>query len=166
MFTSTPTKAQSIYDFTVKNIDGEEVEMSQYKGKWQLIVNVASNCGMTPQYEGLQELYRDFKDQGLVVLGFPCNQFAGQEPGDEESIKQGCVLNYGVEFPMFAKVKVNGKDAEPLYKYLREALPGFLGNRVKWNFTKFLIDPQGNPVRRFAPRETPSEIRTELEKLL
>ncbi len=166
MFTSSTIKEQSIYDFTVKSIDGKEVSLSEYKGKWQLIVNVASNCGLTPQYAGLQELYDDFKDKGLVVLGFPCNQFAGQEPGDEESIKQGCVLNYGVEFPMFAKIKVNGSDADPLYKYLKEALPGFLGNRIKWNFTKFLIDPDGKPVKRFAPRDTPDVIRKELEKLL
>jgi glutathione peroxidase len=166
MFTNSAIKKQSIYDFTVKSIDGKEVSLSEYEGKWQLIVNVASNCGLTPQYAGLQELYVDFKDKGLVVLGFPCNQFAGQEPGDEESIKQGCVLNYGVEFPMFAKIKVNGSDADPLYKYLKEALPGFLGNRVKWNFTKFLIDPEGKPVKRFAPRDTPDVIRQELEKLL
>ncbi len=166
MFTNSTIKEQSIYDFTVKSIDGKEVSLSEYKGKWQLIVNVASNCGLTPQYAGLQELYDDFKDKGLVVLGFPCNQFAGQEPGDEESIKQGCVLNYGVEFPMFAKIKVNGSDADPLYKYLKEALPGFLGNRIKWNFTKFLIDPEGKPVKRFAPRDTPDVIRKELEKLL
>ena len=164
MFTNTAVKEKSIYDFTVRSIDGKDVNLSEYEGKWVMIVNVASKCGLTPQYAGLQELYRDFDD--LVILGFPCNQFAGQEPGDEESIKQGCVLNYGVEFPMFAKVKVNGNDAEPLYKYLKEALPGFLGNRVKWNFTKFLIDPKGKPVKRFAPRDTPDVIRTELEKLM
>ena len=156
----------SIYDFDVTTIDGEQTTLSQFAGQWMLIVNVASKCGLTPQYEGLERLFEDFQDKGLTILGFPCNQFAGQEPGDEESIKQGCVLTYGVQFPMFSKVLVNGKNAHPLFKYLKSALPGFPGNRIKWNFTKFLIDPTGNPVKRYAPRETPSDIRKDLEKLL
>ncbi|NPD43985.1 glutathione peroxidase [Lentimicrobium sp. S6] len=156
----------TFYNFEAKSLQGKDIKMEAYKGKTVLIVNTASKCGLTPQYEGLEKLYRKYKDQGLVILGFPSNQFANQEPGDEKSIEQGCVINYGVSFPMFSIIDVNGDNAHPLYKYLKQELKGTLGNKIKWNFTKFLIDAEGNPVKRFAPTTKPEKIDVYLEKNL
>jgi len=156
----------SFYDFKAKSLGGKEISMEEYKGKTVLVVNTASKCGFTPQFGGLEELYKKYNDKGLVILGFPCNQFANQEPGDEKSISEGCLLNYGVTFPMFSKIDVNGTDAHPLYKYLKSALPGFLSKRIKWNFTKFLIDSEGKPVKRFAPSTEPDKIDTYLQKII
>lgn len=157
---------QSFFDFSAPLIDGREVSMEQFKGKVVLVVNTASECGFTPQYEGLEALYRKYRDDGLVVLGFPCNQFGGQEPGSEEDIVAGCLTDYEVTFPVFAKVDVNGSDAHPLYKYLKKALPGLLGGRIKWNFTKFLIDRDGKPVKRFATTTTPEKMEARVRDLL
>ena len=149
----------SIYDFSAKDIDGNEQKLDAYRGKTLLIVNVASKCGFTPQYEGLEALYRTFKGQGLVVLGFPCDQFGHQEPGDEAEIRNFCSLNYDVTFPMFAKIDVNGSNAHPLYKYLKHEAKGLLGSEaIKWNFTKFLVDRDGKVVKRYAPNDTPESI--------
>ncbi len=156
----------SFYQLEAKNLQGETIPMETYKGKTVLVVNTASKCGFTPQYEGLEELYQKFKDKGLVVLGFPCNQFGNQEPGDEKSIGEGCVINYGVTFPMFAKVEVNGSGAHPIFQYLKKELPGFLGGRIKWNFTKFLIDTNGSPKKRFAPITKPEKIGEYLAKTI
>ena len=154
------------YQFSAKSLQGSEVKMENYKGKTVLVVNTASNCGLTPQYEGLENLFQKYKDKGLVILGFPCNQFANQESGDEKSISEGCLINYGVSFPMFSKIDVNGENAHPIYKYLRNELNGILGNNIKWNFTKFLIDSNGNPVKRFAPVTKPEKIDKYLESIL
>jgi glutathione peroxidase len=160
-------KTMSVYDFTVKTIRGEEQSLADYKGKVLLIVNTASKCGFTPQYKELQELYEQYRDRGFVVLGFPCNQFGHQEPGTEEEIEQFCQVNYGVTFPMFAKVDVNGENAHPLFPYLKEKAPGVLGTKaIKWNFTKFLVDRNGNVVARFASQTKPSELKNEIEELL
>ena len=140
--------------------------MAEYAGKTVLVVNTASNCGFTPQYEGLERLYRQYRDRGLVILGFPCNQFGGQEPGDERSIAEGCMLDYGVSFPMFAKVDVKGRNAHPIFQYLTQALSGIGGGSIKWNFTKFLIDAEGRPVRRFAPVTPPERIEPVIAGLL
>jgi glutathione peroxidase len=157
----------SVYDFSAKTIRGEEQSLADYKGKVLLIVNTASKCGFTPQYKELQELYEQYRDRGFVVLGFPCNQFGHQEPGTEEEIEQFCQVNYGVTFPMFAKVDVNGENAHPLFQYLKEKAPGVLGTKaIKWNFTKFLVDRNGNVVARFASQTRPSELKSEIEKLL
>lgn len=158
--------AAQFYQFTAKSLQGKEVSMDAYRGKTVLVVNTASKCGLTPQYEGLEKLYQKYKDKGLVILGFPCNQFAGQEPGNEKSISEGCLINYGVSFPMFSKIDVNGEAAHPIYKYLKKELSGWFGNKVKWNFTKFLIDSNGKPVKRFAPITKPEKIDTYLSKLL
>ncbi len=157
---------ESIYNFEVKTIKGEKVSLGKYKGKTLLIVNTASKCGFTPQFEGLEELYNRFKDRGFVILGFPCNQFANQEPGDEQSIQDNCLLNYGVTFPMFSKIDVNGNNAHPLYKYLKDKKKGLLSKKIKWNFTKFLIDKEGQPIARFSPLKTPKDIGKYLEKYL
>jgi len=154
------------YTFKAKTLGNKEISMESYRGKVVLVVNTASKCGLTPQYKGLQELYEKYKDKGFEILGFPCNQFANQEPGDDESIKQTCYINYGVTFPMFAKVDVNGDNAHPLFKYLKKALPGMLISQIKWNFTKFLIDSKGNPVKRFAPTDTPESITRYIDELL
>lgn len=154
------------YDFTAKDLQGKDVKLEKYRGKVVLVVNTASECGFTPQFEGLEDLYRTHKNDGLVVLGFPCNQFGKQEPGDEKSIAEGCVVNYGVTFPMFSKVDVNGKDAHPLFKYLKKELGGLLGSKIKWNFTKFLIDREGKPVKRFAPITKPESIQEDIKRLL
>lgn len=159
------TKNQ-FYQFSAKSLQGQEIKMEQYAGKTVLVVNTASKCGLTPQYEGLEKLYKKYQDKGFVILGFPCNQFANQEPGDEHSIAEGCLLNYGVTFPMFSKIDVNGKNAHPIFKYLRHELGGLFGNRIKWNFTKFLVDKDGKPVKRFAPTDTPEEIDHYLESML
>jgi len=156
----------TFYEFTAKSLQGKDVNMQTYKGKTILVVNTASQCGLTPQYEGLENLYQKYKDKGLVILGFPCNQFANQESGDEKSISEGCLINYGVSFPMFSKIDVNGENAHPIYKYLKNELGGLLGSKIKWNFTKFLLDPNGNPVKRFAPVTTPEKIDKYLESIL
>ena len=165
-----PTMAQksaTFYSFKAKSLEAnKEISMEAYAGKVVLIVNTASRCGYTPQYEGLEMLYKTYKDKGLVILGFPCNQFAGQEPGSAEEISKFCSLKYGVTFPMFQKINVNGDNTDPLYKYLKEALPGTLGNDVKWNFTKFLIDKNGNPVKRFGSSTKPEEIKADISKLV
>ena len=153
----------SIYDFEVKTISGEIISMSSFKNKVLLIVNVASKCGFTSQYEGLERLYEKYKDQGLVILGFPCNQFMNQEPLSEEEIQSFCSLNYGVTFPMFAKIDVNGEEAHPLFKYLKEAQKGLLGiEAIKWNFTKFLVDKNGVVINRFAPATKPESLEVDI----
>lgn len=156
--------SQSIYDITCRNLGGKEIKLGEFRGKHLLVVNTASKCGFTPQYEGLEKLYQQYQDKGLVVLGFPCNQFGGQEPGTADDIKSACLINYGVSFPVFEKIQVNGKEAHALFKYLKKALPGFPGQRIKWNFTKFLIDNNGVPVKRFAPYTKPERIDEYLKK--
>lgn len=154
------------YDFEANSLQGKNVKMEAYKGKMILVVNTASKCGLTPQFEGLEQLYKDYKDKGLVILGFPCNQFANQEPGDEKSISEGCMINYGVTFPMFAKVDVNGANAHPIYKYLKKEKGSLIGSKIKWNFTKFLISADGIPLKRFAPTVKPAKIDAYLKKIL
>jgi glutathione peroxidase len=147
----------SVYEFSARTIDGQEQSLSAWRGQALLIVNVASRCGFTPQYQGLESLYRDFQAQGFAVLGFPCDQFGHQEPGDEAEIRTFCSTQYNISFPLFAKLEVNGPNAHPLYRYLRQALPGLLGlTSIKWNFTKFLVSASGEPVRRFAPADKPA----------
>jgi glutathione peroxidase len=140
--------------------------MKDYKGKTVLVVNTASKCGLTPQYEGLENLYKKYKDKGFVILGFPCNQFANQEPGDEKSISENCLINFGVSFPMFAKVDVNGDTAHPIFKYLKNEQKTIFGGKIKWNFTKFLIDSNGKAVKRFSPITKPEKIDKYLEKII
>ena len=157
----------SVYDFKAKTIDGQEQSLDSYRGKALLIVNVASKCGFTPQYKGLESVYEKLHGKGLEILGFPCNQFGGQEPGTAAEIQAFCSTNYGVSFPMFAKVDVNGDDAAPLFKFLKAEKPGLLGSEaIKWNFTKFLVDREGNVVKRYAPNDTPESIAKDIEKLL
>jgi glutathione peroxidase len=157
----------TIYDFQATSLDGKPVDLSAYRGKVLLIVNTASECGFTPQYKGLEQVYEQLRDRGLVVLGFPCNQFGKQEPGTEADIGAFCEKNFGVTFPMFAKIDVNGDDAHPLYKYLKEQAPGLLGTQaIKWNFTKFLVNKDGKVVERYAPQTKPEEIAGDIEKLL
>ncbi|WHY73422.1 glutathione peroxidase [Fictibacillus enclensis] len=157
----------SVYEYHAKTIMGEEKSLQEYEGKVLLIVNTASKCGFTPQYKELQALYDEFKDQGLEILGFPCNQFAGQEPGNEEEIQEFCQLNYGVAFPMFAKVDVKGDHAHPLFTYLTSEAPGILGSKaIKWNFTKFLVNKQGAVVSRHSPQTSPKDMKKEIEALL
>ena len=180
----------SIYDYKAITIDGEEVSLGKYKGKVLIIANTASKCGFTPQYEGLEKIYKDYNSKGLEVLGFPCNQFAGQEPGSNKEVKNFCELNYGVSFPLFQKIEVRGENAHPLFKYLSEGIPfkgldlnhpngkklyNFLkekfpeylsGNSIKWNFTKFLVDREGNLVGRFEPTTEPVDMIPEIEKLI
>ena len=155
-----------IYDFSIKSLQGEEIALSSFKEKVILIVNTASECGFTPQYEGLQELYDRYKDQGLVIIGFPCNQFGKQEPGDAESISQGCLINYGVDFLISEKVEVNGANRDPIFTYLQKLLPGLFGNNLKWNFTKFLIGRDGKPIDRFAPITKPKKLEKSIEHAL
>jgi len=156
----------NFYKFTATSLQGKEIGMDSYKGKVVLVVNTASKCGLTPQYEGLEKLFEAYNDKGLVILGFPCNQFGNQEPGSAEEISKFCTLNYSVDFPMFMKIDVNGEKADPLYKYLKVELPGTLGNEIKWNFTKFLLDRDGKPVKRYGSIVKPEEITKEIEKLL
>ncbi|MCB2206766.1 MAG: glutathione peroxidase [Bacteroidetes bacterium] len=156
---------KEFYTYHAISLQGEEISMEQYKNKVVLIVNTASKCGFTPQYEGLEKLHEKYHKEGLVILGFPCNQFANQEPGGKTEI-EACVLNYGVSFQMFDKVNVNGKEAHPLFKFLKKSLPGTLGGRIKWNFTKFLLDAEGNPVKRFGPSTKPQEIEKDIKNLL
>jgi len=157
----------SIYDFSVKAIDGSEIKLEKYRGKALLIVNVASRCGFTPQYEGLEKIYRKYQEKGFLVLAFPCNQFGAQEPGTEEEIKQFCETNYQVSFPLFGKINVNGSQAHPLFEYLKKANPGILGTEaIKWNFTKFLVDKTGKVVKRFAPMEKPESLENAVCEIL
>lgn len=159
--------AGKIYEFEVKTIKGESIKLDRYKGKTLLIVNVASECGLTGQYEGLEALYKKFKANGLEILGFPCNQFGGQEPGDEAKIEAFCTARFGVSFPMFAKIDVNGDTAHPLYEYLKSEEKGILGTEaIKWNFTKFLVNKDGSVLKRYAPTTGPESISQEIEKLL
>ncbi|EMX8930340.1 MAG: glutathione peroxidase [Enterobacter asburiae] len=146
------------YQLTATRLDGRLISMADYAGKVVLVVNTASQCGFTPQYAGLEALYKKYADQGLVVLGFPCNQFGKQEPGGADEISKTCHINYGVSFPMFEKLEVNGNAAHPLFRYLKNELPGVLGGRIKWNFTKFLIGRDGKPLKRFAPMTTPEKM--------
>lgn len=160
-------ETSSIYDTIVLDRAGQTVAMDAFRGKVLLIVNVASRCGFTPQYAGLQKLYDRFQERGLEILGFPCNQFGGQEPGTDAEIGQFCSLNYGVTFPIFSKVQVNGAEAIPLYQYLKKEAPGLLGTEaIKWNFTKFLVDRNGKVIDRFAPTSTPESMESAIEKLL
>lgn len=156
----------SIYEYQATDIDGALQSMAQYEGKVLLIVNTASKCGFTPQYEDLEQLYQKHKDKNFLVLGFPCNQFNGQEPGDEEDIRSFCEINYGVTFPLFSKVDVNGEDAHELFRYLRKETKGLLGDAVKWNFTKFLVDKEGRVIRRYAPTTNPLSIEKDILDLL
>lgn len=156
----------NLYDFTVKAQDDSDSPLSQYAGKVVLVVNTATGCGLTPQYEGLQKLYDTYKDQGFVILDFPCNQFAGQAPGSAEEINTFCSLNYQTTFPRFAKIKVNGKEADPLYDWLKSEKSGLLGKRIEWNFAKFLIDREGNVVQRFSSKSEPEKMVVDIEALL
>jgi len=157
----------SVYDFTMPRLNGEEQSLADYKGQVLLVVNTASRCGFTPQFEGLEMLFSDLKVKGLAVLGFPCNQFGSQDPGSDDEIGEFCQVNYGVSFPMFSKIDVNGADAAPLYKLLKTERPGLMGTEgIKWNFTKFLVDRDGKVVKRFAPKDKPSDIRGAIEALL
>lgn len=154
------------FNFSARTLQGEEISMQKFAGKVIIVVNTASKCGFTPQYGELEQLYRTYKDKGLVILGFPCNQFANQEPGEREAIEQTCYVNYGVSFPMFEKVKVNGKDAHPIFQYLKKELPSLLGGSIKWNFTKFVLDSHGKPVKRFSPKASPAGMAPLIESLL
>jgi len=156
----------NIYEYIVDDIDGQEQPLSQYEGKVLLIVNTASKCGFTPQYKDLETLYKKQIDNNFLVLGFPCNQFYSQEPGDEEGIKNFCELNYGVTFPLFSKVDVNGENAHELFRYLRKETKGLLGDTIKWNFTKFLVDQEGHVIRRYAPTTNPLSIEKDILELL
>jgi glutathione peroxidase len=155
-----------IYDFTVKDTTGVDVSMKDYKGKVLLIVNTATGCGLTPQYEGLQDLYDKYKEQGFEILDFPCNQFANQAPGTDGEIKSFCETRFGVTFKIFHKIDVNGENADPLFTYLKKEKGGMLGSNIKWNFTKFLINKKGDVVKRFAPTDTPEKIENDIKKLL
>lgn len=157
----------TIYDFKANKLNGEEVSLDQFKGKTIIVVNTASKCGLTPQYEGLEDLYNKYKDNGLVILGFPCNQFGSQEKGSSDEIQEFCQVNYGVSFPMFEKIEVNGKNAHPVYKYLKSNLSGGLfGSRIKWNFTKFVIDKNGEPFKRYAPTTSPEKMEADIKSIL
>ena len=157
----------TIYDFTVDDIEGKPVKLDRFKGKVLLVVNTASKCGFTPQYKGLEALYRKYHDRGLEVLGFPCNQFGAQEPGSEQEIATFCEANYGVTFPMFAKIDVNGANAHPVYKYLKHEAKGLLGSEaIKWNFTKFLVGKDGEVVKRYAPADTPKSLEKDIQAAL
>ncbi|SEN83936.1 glutathione peroxidase [Amphibacillus marinus] len=156
----------SVHQFSAKLSNGQVKDLSDYHGKVLLIVNTATKCGLKNQFNGLQQLYDDFKDQGLIVLGFPSNQFLNQEPGDDDQIQQTCQLNFGVDFPLFSKIKVNGKDAHPLYQYLTKEASGILGGAIKWNFTKFLIDRKGEIIKRYAPTTEPEEMVEDIKALL
>ena len=156
----------NIYDFTVKDPRGSDVNLSEYKGKVLLIVNTATGCGFTPQYEGLEKLYKEYKSKGFEVLDFPCNQFLHQAPGTDAEISDFCTLKYDTTFPRFKKIDVNGERAIPLYKWLKDQKGGIFGKAIKWNFTKFLVDREGNVVKRYSPTTVPSKIETEIKKLL
>lgn len=159
-------RTMRVTEFEVKQSDGSAESLAKHQGKVLLIVNTASKCGFTPQYEGLEALYKEYADQGLEILAFPCNQFGKQEPGDAEEIKNFCTLNYDVSFPLMGKIDVNGNDADPLWKFLKNEQTGLLGSRIKWNFTKFLIDRDGNVVTRHGPAVKPEQLKSEIEALL
>ncbi|BDD00510.1 glutathione peroxidase [Persicobacter psychrovividus] len=154
------------YNFEANTLTGKKISMEDFKGKTVLVVNTASKCGLTPQYEGLEALYKKYKDQDFVILGFPCNQFGNQEPGTASDIQEGCLINYGVSFPMFEKIEVNGDNAHPLYKYLKDKKSGWFGSRIKWNFTKFLISDQGHVLKRYSPTTKPQKIEKDLKNCL
>ena len=154
------------YDFQARKMNGQEISMHEYEGKVVLVVNTASKCGLTPQFKELQEIYEEYKSNGFEILGFPCNQFAKQDSGSNEEIHEFCQFNYGVSFNMFEKINVNGKDAHPLYKYLKNEAKGLLSKEIKWNFTKFLIDTNGNVIKRYAPTVSPLKIKNDIEELL
>jgi glutathione peroxidase len=156
----------NFYDFEAESLNGQKRAMAEFKDKVVVVVNTASKCGLTPQFEGLEELNKKYKDEGLVIIGFPCNQFAKQEPGEAGEIQEFCELNYGVSFPMFGKIEVNGDNAHPLYKYLKAKKGGWFGSSIKWNFTKFVIDKNGNPVKRFSPTTKPKDMEALIIKLL
>lgn len=157
---------QNFYDFKATSLSGKELNMELYRGKTVIVVNTASKCGFTPQLEGLEQLYQKYKSKGLVILGFPCNQFGKQEPGNEKSIAEGCVINYGVTFQMFSKIDVNGSNAHPLYTFLKKEQKGCCGGFIKWNFTKFVVDSQGHVVKRFSPLDTPEKMDAYIQELL
>lgn len=157
---------KNIYDFEATLLNGKTIKLDEFKGKTIIVANTASKCGLTPQYEGLEKLYQTYKDQGLVILAFPCNQFGNQESGSSKDIEEFCAINYGVSFLVFDKIEVNGENAHPLFKYLKTALPGTLGNKIKWNFTKFLIDKNGNPIKRFAPFTKPEKIEPYIRDII
>ncbi|HJV84777.1 MAG TPA: glutathione peroxidase [Noviherbaspirillum sp.] len=157
----------TVYDFNAKSLDGKPIDLKAYRGKVLLIVNTASNCGFTPQYKGLEQVYEQFRDKGVEVLGFPCNQFGAQEPGTAEEIGTFCEKNYGVTFPLFEKIDVNGDNAHPLYKHLKSEARGLMGSEaIKWNFTKFLVRKDGTVFKRYAPQTEPKELMRDIEKLL
>lgn len=157
----------NVFDFSATTTAGKDLPLEQYRGKVLLIVNTASKCGFTPQFAGLEELYEKYRDSGLEVLGFPCNQFGSQDPGSNEEIQEFCQLNYGVSFPMMGKIEVNGSGTDPLYKHLKKQAKGLAGSeRIKWNFTKFLVDREGNVVKRYAPQTKPSQLEADIEALL
>ena len=157
----------TVHDFTAENLGGTSVKLADYRGKVLLIVNTASKCGFTPQYKGLEAVYQQFRDKGVEILGFPCNQFGSQEPGTEEEIGAFCEKNFGVTFPLFAKINVNGSNAHPLYKYLKSEAPGLMGTEaIKWNFTKFLVKKDGTVYKRYAPQTDPKDLMADIEKLL
>jgi glutathione peroxidase len=159
--------SNTVYEYNCTTPAGQKKSLQDYEGKVLLVVNTASKCGFTPQFEGLEEMYKKYKDKGLEILGFPCNQFGKQDPGSNDEIMEFCQLNYGVSFPMFGKIEVNGANADPLFKHLKKAAPGALGTEgIKWNFTKFLIDRSGNVVKRYAPKDTPKAIAKDIDKLL
>ena len=159
--------SDTVFDFTCKTAGGSDRPLDEFKGKVLLVVNTASKCGFTPQFEGLEKLYEEYKDKGLEILGFPCNQFGKQDPGSNDEIQEFCQLNYGVSFPMFGKIEVNGSGADPLFKHLKSEAPGMLGSQgIKWNFTKFLINTDGEVVKRYAPATKPEDIASDIEELL
>jgi len=158
---------KTVYDFSATTIKGEEKPLADYRGKVMLIVNTASKCGLTPQFEGLEKIHKQFESKGLTVLGFPCNQFLSQDPGNNTEIESFCQMNYGVSFPMYAKIDVNGPDTHPLFTFLKNEAPGILGSKgIKWNFTKFLVDKTGKVVKRYAPKTVPAEIEQDIAALL
>lgn len=162
-----PKMDKKLTDFKVKAADGSDVSMEKFKDQVVLVVNVASKCGFTPQYKGLEEVYKDFKDQGFTIVGFPCNQFGAQEPGSNQEIQQFCELNYGVSFPVMGKVNVNGEDTAPIYDWLKESAPGILGTEmIKWNFTKFLVGRDGKVLKRYAPQDEPAKIAEDIKKII
>lgn len=158
--------SKSVYDIKAKSLQGRDMSLSEYRGKVLVVVNTASKCGFTGQYRGLEDLYRKYKPEGLEILGFPCNQFGNQEPGDAKEIEEGCLINYGVSFPMFEKTDVNGPNSHPLFTLLKKKLSGLFGSRIKWNFTKFLIDRNGKPVKRFASSFKPEKMEKDILKIL
>ena len=159
--------SSNVFDFSCSTSSGDERSLADYRGKILLVVNTASKCGFTPQFAGLEEMYEKYRERGLEILGFPCNQFGKQDPGSNEEITEFCQLNYGVSFPIFGKIEVNGRGADPLYQHLKKAAPGALGTRgIKWNFTKFLINRDGEVLKRFSPATTPAQIEKEIEQLI